>query len=198
MNMEMEKDRQDQTAQGENPLQQLIMEASGESLSKSLLEPLRLSPVDLRDILSRNVMILSAMAAELGIILRIRMSKGEYCIVADPDKVKRLIVALIVHVLAISKTDSRTFISLNDVSRNGDPGVSLELSSTDVILPETADPDTRDALNSGEEMAACVQIVESHRGSFYVLSPEEGKIMYSVWFPSKGKTIAQTDRRPQD
>ena len=167
-----------------SPLQRLLTESAADELTKRLNEPFRPSKTDLVEIVSRGVAVLSTMAAELGIILRIQIRDEKINSMVDEEKIRRVLSALIIHLLTVSKSDGWVTIGLENDLLDGHRGFALRLTADSVVLPWKTTPEYEEQLNTVAELSLCRKIVEKHGGNLAVKLHEEKKLTYVVWLPA--------------
>jgi light-regulated signal transduction histidine kinase (bacteriophytochrome) len=172
----------------ENPVQQLLSESTADALNQRLQEPLRLVKTDLADLLSRGANILVTMAAELGVILRLRIKGEKNTLAVDPDKIRRVGNALVIYLLSVSQAEGRVTVEVEDKPVNGKRGVTLRFTAGSVILPWKTNPEFETELNTQPELAACRKIVEKHKGTLSVEWNADNKLIYTVWLPARFPT----------
>lgn len=167
----------------ENPLQRLLMESSADELTLRLQEPFRPSKTNLVEMVSRGVAVLSTMAAELGVVLRVQIRGERISSMVDEEKMRRAVNALAIHLLTVSQSEGWVTIGLEEKPLNGRRGFSLRLTAGSVVLPGKTDPEFEAELNTQPELSLCRKIVEKHGGSLAVKWQDDNKLSYSVWIP---------------
>jgi light-regulated signal transduction histidine kinase (bacteriophytochrome) len=177
-------------AKEDNPLQHLLSESTADALNLRLQEPLRLAKTDLADLVSQGVSALVTMAAELGVVLRIRMKGEKTTIAVDPDKIRRVSNALVIHLLSVSQSEGRVTVELEDKPVNGKRGVTLRFTAGNVVLPWKTNPEFEAEWNAQPELAACRKIVEKHKGTMRVEWSPGNKLICTVWLPARFPTGA--------
>jgi light-regulated signal transduction histidine kinase (bacteriophytochrome) len=167
-----------------NPLQTLLTESAADELSLRLNEPLRTSKADLVDIIFRGATVLSTMAAELGVVLRIQIRSDVVSAAVDEEKLRRAVNALVVHLLAVSQSGGWITIGLNALPRDGRRGYALRLTADSVVLPWKSNSELEEELNAQSELSLCRKIVEKHGGNLTADWQEDNKLTYSMWLPA--------------
>ncbi len=168
----------------ENPLQRLLAESSAEELARQLTESPRPSESNPMDLVSRSMMVLSTMAAELGVILRVQVRSEKVRAWLDEEKIRRVLNALVIHLLSVSQSAGWVTIGLDEQSLNGRGGFSLRLEAGGVILPWKTDPEYEEELNTQAELSLCRKIVEQHGGKIAVHFQHDNKLVYTIWLPA--------------
>ncbi len=167
----------------ENPLQRLLAESSAEELAGQLKESLRPDKSNPMDLISRSMVVLSTMAAELGVILRVQVRTEKISAYVDEEKVRRVLNALVIHLLSVSQSAGWVTIGLDEQNLNGRRGYSLRLAADNVILPWKTNPEYEEELNTQAELSLCRKIIEKHGGNFSVRFQDDNKLVYSIWLP---------------
>jgi light-regulated signal transduction histidine kinase (bacteriophytochrome) len=168
----------------ESSLQRLLSESAADELAKRLKEPFRLSKTDLVEMVSRGVAILSTMAAELGVILRVQIRGEQINAMVDGEKIRRVFGALIIHLLTVSQSEGWVTIGLSNNPSNGRRGSSLRLTADSVMLPLKTNPEYEEELNTQAELSLCRKIIEKHGGNLAVTWHDDNKLTYLVWLPA--------------
>jgi light-regulated signal transduction histidine kinase (bacteriophytochrome) len=168
----------------ENTLQRLLTESAAEELARQLENPFHPIKTDLAEILSSSAALLSTMAAELGVILRIQIRAERVQASADEEKIRRVINALIIHLLTVSQSEGRVTVGMDDQSVNGRRGCLLQLNAGSVVLPWKTNPEYEEELNSQAELSLCRKIVEKQGGNLAVSFQENNALVYSIWLPT--------------
>ncbi len=164
-----------------NTVQRLLAESAAEELTRQLADPVRASKIDFTELVSIGVASLSGMAAELGIILRLQIRGERIQAVADGEKVRRAVNALMIHLLTVSQSEGWMTIGLEDQLRNGRRGCRLLLVVEKV--PWKTNPEYESELETHTELALCRKILEKQGGSLAVAFQDEKKLAYEVWLP---------------
>jgi len=167
-----------------SPLQRLLLESGAEELGKQLSEPFRLSKADLVDLVSRGVTVLSTMAAELGVVLRVQIRGQRILPSVDGEKVRRVVNALVVHLLTVSQAEGWVKIGLEDQSHGNRRGFVIRLTAGSVILPWKTGAEFEEELNTQPELSICRQIVEKLGGALAVQWEDNHQLIYSIWLPA--------------
>ncbi len=167
-----------------NPLQVLLTESTADELTQRLNEPLRPSKADLVDMVFRGATILSTMAAELGVILRIQIRGEGVCSSVDEEKLRRVINALVIHLLTVSQSGGWVTIGLEDKPVNGRRGFTLRFTADSIVLPWKSNPEFEEELNTQAELSLCRKIVEKHGGNLAANWQEDNKLTYFIWLPA--------------
>jgi signal transduction histidine kinase len=167
-----------------SPLQRLLLESTADELALRLKEPFRPAKVNLVEIVARSVSVLSTMAAELGVVLRIQIRGEKILSMADEEKIRRVINALAIHLLTVSQSEGWITIGLEDQPLKGRRGAQLRLTAGSVVLPWKSDEEFEAGLNSQAELALCREIIEQHGGDYSIQRQDDNKVTYSVWLPS--------------
>ncbi len=167
-----------------NPLQNLLAESSADELALQLKENLRPVKSDPVEMVSRCMAVLSTMAAELGIILRLQVRTEKISANMDQEKIRRVLNALVVHLLTVSQTAGWVTIGLDKQNINGRRGYSLRLAADSIILPWKSNPEYEEEINTQAELSLCRKIVEKHGGAFTVRFQEDNRLVYSIWLPA--------------
>jgi hypothetical protein len=165
----------------ENFLQRLLTESSSDELVRQLSETLRLVRSDLVEIVSRSVTILSTMAAELGVILRVQVRAEKIDANVDEEKVRRVLNALVIHLLSVSQSAGWVTIGLDELALNGRRGYSLRCTADSVILPRKPTLEYEEELKNHAELSLCRKIIEKQGGVFTVHFQDDNKLTYSIW-----------------
>jgi light-regulated signal transduction histidine kinase (bacteriophytochrome) len=168
----------------DSPLQRLMLESGAEELDLRLKEPLRPGRTDLVGMVSKGVTVLSNMAAELGVVLRVKVRGQRISSAVDEEKIRRVINALTIHLLTVSQSDGWVTIGLEDGLRRGRRGFVIRLTAGRVVLPLKTTPEYEEELDSRTELSLCRQIVEKHGGELSVHIQDDNKLTYSVWLPA--------------
>lgn len=166
-----------------NPLQQLLAESSTDELTRQSTETLRTEKSDLVEMVSRSMAVLSTMAAELGIILRLQVRVEEISANVDEEKVRRVLNALVIHLLSVSQSAGWVTIGLDENNVNGRRGCSLRITADRVILPGKTSLEYEEEFNTQAELSLCQKIVEKLGGKVTVRFQDDSQLAYSVWFP---------------
>jgi hypothetical protein len=167
-----------------SPLQRLLLESTADELALRLKEPLRPAKVNLVEIVARGMSVLSTMAAELGVVLRIQIRGEKIFSVVDEEKIQRVFNALAVHLLTMSQSEGWITIGLEARPWKGRRGVLLRLTAGRAVLPWKTDDEFEADVNNQAELAVCRGIIERHGGNYTAQRQDENKIAYSVWLPS--------------
>ena len=165
----------------ENFLQRLLTESSSDELARQLADTFRPVKSDLVEMVSRSVTVLSTMAAELGVVLRVQVRGEKISANVDEEKVRRVLNALVIHLLSVSQSAGWVTIGLDEITLNGRRGYSLRCTADSVILPWKTTPEYEEELNTQVELSLCRKIVEKHGGVFTVRFQDDNKLTYSVW-----------------
>jgi light-regulated signal transduction histidine kinase (bacteriophytochrome) len=166
-----------------SPLQRLMVESSVEELRLQLKEPLRSVRTDPVDLVSQGVTVLSGMAAELGVVLRVQVRGRRLSAMMDEEKIRRVVNALTIHLLTVSQSDGWVTIGLDDGLSNGRRGLRVRFSAGNVILPLKTNPEYEEELDTQPELSLCRKIVEKQGGKLDVSVHEDSTLTYSVWLP---------------
>ncbi len=167
----------------ENPLQHLLAESSAEELARQLKEnvrPVKSNPVEM---VSRSMTVLSNMAAELGVILRVKVRAEKISANMDEEKIRRVLNTLVVHLLSVSQSAGWVTIGLEEQNANGRRGYSLRFAADNVILPWKTNPEYEEELNTHAELSLCRKIIQKHGGNFTVRFQDDNKLVYTIWLP---------------
>jgi signal transduction histidine kinase len=167
----------------ENPLQRLLAESSAEELARQLKESLRPDISNPMDLISRSMVVLSTMAAELGVILRVQVRGEKISAYVDEEKIRRVLNALVIHLLSVSQSAGWVTIGLDELNLNGRRGYSLRLAADNVILPWKTNSEYEEGLTTQAELSLCRKIIEKHGGKFTVRFQDDNKLEYSIWLP---------------
>jgi light-regulated signal transduction histidine kinase (bacteriophytochrome) len=170
----------------DGPVQKLLTDSALEELDLQLQKPLRLAAVDLGGIVTRGVMMLSAMSAELGVLLRIRIRGDSVPVQGDFEKIQRSINALIIHLLTISQSQACVTVIVESRMQNGKRGMSVRLSANHVVVPWKSDMGANDDFTNPGEVTACRLLLEKNGGSLSVQSEDDEGRAFLVWLPLKG------------
>jgi hypothetical protein len=170
----------------DGPVQKLLKDSAIEELQLQVQKPQRLTAVDLGGIVTRGVTMLSAMSAELGVVLRIRIRSDSVPVQGDFEKIHRSIIALIIHLLTISQSQACVTVIVESRMQNGKRGMSVRLSANRVIGPWKSDSGANDDFANPEEVTACRLLLEKNGGSLSVQPEEEEGQAFLVWLPLKG------------
>jgi signal transduction histidine kinase len=181
-NVEPQKDVPRQSS--DNPLQRLLAESSAEELNRRLVEPFRPSKTDLVKLVSQNATVLSTMAAELGIVFRVQIRGQKLSADVDEEKFRRVINALAIHLLTVSRSEGSVTIGLEDQSLNGRRGSSLRFTAGGVVLSLKTNPEFEEELKTQAELSLCRKIIEKHGGTLAVVLQDDNKLTYRVWLPA--------------
>jgi light-regulated signal transduction histidine kinase (bacteriophytochrome) len=168
----------------ENFLQRLLTESSSDELARQLAESFRPVKSDLVEMVSRSITVLSTMAAELGVVLRVQVRADKISANVDEEKLRRVLNALAIHLLSVSQSAGWVTIGLDELAIDGHRGFSLRLSADNVILPWKTTPEYEEELNTHAELSLCRKIVEKHGGDFSVRFQDDNKLTYTIWFES--------------
>jgi light-regulated signal transduction histidine kinase (bacteriophytochrome) len=168
----------------DNPLQRLMLESSAEELGLRLKEPFRPAKTDLVKLVSQGVAVLSTMAAELGVVLRVQVRGQRISSAVDEEKIRRVVNALAIHLLTVSQSDGWMTIGLEDKPLEGRRGFSIRLTAGSVILPWKTNPEFEEELNTQPELSLSRKIIEKHGGKLAVKWQDDNKLTYSVWLPT--------------
>jgi hypothetical protein len=166
-----------------NPLQRLLAESSADELTRQSMETLRTENSDLAEMVSRSMAVLSTMAAELGIILRLQVRAKEISANVDEEKIRRVLNALVIHLLSVSQSAGWVTIALDENNINGRRGCSLRITADNVILPGKTSLEYEEELKTQAELSLCRKIVEKLGGKVKVHFQDDSKLAYLVWFP---------------
>jgi light-regulated signal transduction histidine kinase (bacteriophytochrome) len=170
----------------DGPVQKLLTDSALEELELQLQKPLRLAAVDLGGISTRGVTMLSAMSAELGVLLRIRIRGDSVPVQGDFEKIQRSINALIIHLLTISQSQACVTVIVESRMQNGKRGMSVRLSANHVVVPWKSDMGANDNFTNPGEVTACRLLLEKNGGSLSVQSENDEGQAFLVWLPLKG------------
>jgi light-regulated signal transduction histidine kinase (bacteriophytochrome) len=170
----------------DGPVQKLLTDSALEELELQLQKPLRLAAVDLGGIVTRGVTMLSAMSAELGVLLRIRIRGDSVPVQGDFEKIQRSINALIIHLLTISQSQACVTVIVESRMQNGKRGMSVRLSANHVVVPWKSDMGANDNFTNPGEVTACRLLLEKNGGSLSVQSEDDEGQAFLVWLPLKG------------
>jgi light-regulated signal transduction histidine kinase (bacteriophytochrome) len=170
----------------DGPVQKLLTDSALEELELQLQKPLRLAAVDLGGIVTRGVTMLSAMSAELGVLLRIRIRGDSVPVQGDFEKIQRSINALIIHLLTISQSQACVTVIVESRMQNGKRGMSVRLSANYVVVPWKSDMGANDNFTNPGEVTACRLLLEKNGGSLSVQSEDDEGQAFLVWLPLKG------------
>jgi hypothetical protein len=165
----------------ESDLQRLLTESSSDELIRQVSETLRPVRSDLVEMVSRSAAVLSTMAAELGIILRVQVRAEKIGANVDEEKVRRVLNALVIHLLTVSQSAGRVTIELDERTLNGRRGFFLQCTADSVILPWKTTPEFEEELKTHAELSLCQKIVEKLGGVFTVHFQDDNKLTYSIW-----------------
>jgi signal transduction histidine kinase len=168
----------------DNPLQRLMLESSAEELGLRLKEPFRPAKTDLVKLVSQGVAVLSTMAAELGVVLRVQVRGQRISSAVDEEKIRRVVNALAIHLLTVSQSDGWMTIGLEDKPLEGRRGFTIRLTAGSVILPWKTNPEFEEELNTQPELSLSRKIIEKHGGKLAVKWQDDNKLTYSVWLPT--------------
>lgn len=168
----------------DNPMQRLLLESSADALSQRLEEPFRLAKTDIVEMVSRGVTVLSTMAAELGVVLRVQVRGPRISSTVDEEKIRRVVNALAIHLLTVSQSEGWVTIGLEDKFLDGRRGFTIRLTAGSVVLPWKTNPEFEEELNTQPELSLCRKIVEKHGGNLDVMWQDDNKLTYSVWLPA--------------
>jgi light-regulated signal transduction histidine kinase (bacteriophytochrome) len=166
----------------ENFLQRLLIESSSDELARQLAETYRPVKTDLVAMVSRSATVLSTMAAELGVVLRVQVRAEKISANVDEEKLRRVLNALAIHLLSVSQSAGWVTIGLEEQAMDGRRGFSLRLTADNVILPLKTSLEYEEELNTQTELSLCRKIVEKHGGGFSVRFREDNKLTYAIWF----------------
>ncbi|MGB7539561.1 MAG: hypothetical protein WBM17_13560 [Anaerolineales bacterium] len=165
----------------ENFLQRLLTESSSDELVRQLSETLRPVKSDLVEMVAQSVTVLSTMAAELGVILRVKVRAEKVGANVDEEKVRRVLNALVIHLLSVSQSAGWVTIGLDEQAVNGRRGYSLQCMADSVILPRKTTLEYEEELKTHTELSICRKIIEKHGGMFTVRFQDDNKLTYSIW-----------------
>lgn len=168
----------------DSPLQRLMVESSVEELARELKDPPRKTRTDPVDLVSQGVTVLSTMAAELGVVLRVQVRGRRISSTMDEEKIRRVVNALTIHLLTVSQSDGWVTIGVEDGLYRGRGGVLVRLTAGSVILPLKTNPEYEEELDTQPELSLCRKIVEKQGGNLDVSIQEDSKLTYSVWLPA--------------
>ena len=167
-----------------NLLQTVITESAADELTRRLNEPFKPSKTDLINMVFRGASVLSTMAAELGVILRIQIRGEGISISVDEEKLRRALNALVIHLLTVSQSGGWVTIGLEEKPADGRRGFTLRLTADKIVLPRTSIPEFEEELNTQAELSLCRKIVEKHGGILGIQFQDENKLTFSVWLPA--------------
>jgi len=170
----------------DGPVQKLLTASALEELELQLQKPLRLGAVDLGGIVTRGVTLLSAMSAELGVVLRIRIREDSVPVQGDFEKIQRSINALIIHLLSVSQSQACVTVIGENRMQNGKRGMSVRLSANHVVVPWKSELGEKNDFANPEEVTVCRLLLEKNGGSLSVQSEEDEGQAFLVWLPVKG------------
>ncbi|MBN1438403.1 MAG: hypothetical protein JW929_03250 [Anaerolineales bacterium] len=171
-------------ARGENPLQILISESAADELTRRLCEPVRPSNADLVGMLFRGAAVLSTMAAELGVILRIQIRAAGVSLTVDEEILRRAVNALVIHLLTVSQQGGWVTIGLEETAVDGRRGFTLRLTADSIILPWKNNAEFEEEFVTQPELMLCRKIAEKLGGSLAVRFREDNKLSYALWLPA--------------
>jgi hypothetical protein len=170
----------------DDPSERMLVESALDELELQIHKPLRLSTIEIRRIVTRSVMMLSAMSSELGVALRIRIRGQSLPVSADVENVRRSINALIIYLLTLSQSQGCVTVSVEDRIENGKRGMSIGLSANNVVVPWKPNPVAEDGFVEPQEISICRRLLEKNGGTLAVQSEEEQGLVMIVWIPLKG------------
>jgi hypothetical protein len=170
----------------DDPSERILAESTPDELELQIHKPLRLSDVNLREIVTRSVTVLSGMSSELGVALRIRIRGQSVPVSADVEDVRRSVNALILFLLTLSRSQSRVTVGMEDQIQNGKRGMSIQLSANNVVAPWKSNPDPEDRSVDPQEISTCRRLLEKNGGTLAVQSEEDNGLIVNVWVPVKG------------
>ncbi|MBN2085338.1 MAG: hypothetical protein JW748_08925 [Anaerolineales bacterium] len=165
-------------------MQRLLTESSADELIRQLSEPLHPEKSDLAEMVSRSITVLSTMAAELGVILRVQVRTNKTSASVDEEKFRRVLNALVIHLLSVSQSAGWVTIGLEEQQKHGRRGYSFRLMAENIILPWKTIPEYEEALTTQAELSLCRKIVEKQGGKFSFRVQDDNKLAYSIWLPA--------------
>jgi signal transduction histidine kinase len=155
---------------------------------------LDLAPVDLAEVIDRNVAMNRVLAAKKGIGIELRIADGPFPMLVDPPKIEQVLNNLIGNAVKFSPPESTVEVRLS----RADGGVVVAVADQGPGVP----PDELDRLfrpfertrvrstagekSTGLGLAIVKRIVEGHRGEIRVESGPAGGSTFLVTLPEKG------------
>jgi signal transduction histidine kinase len=170
----------------DGPLQRLLTESGLEELERLLKQPAQLGLVDLGGIATRGVSTLSAMSSELGVLLRLRIREDSVPIPADFESIRRLINALIIHLLTLSQSQACVTVTVESREQEGKRGMSVRLYSDHVVGSWKSAVGVEEADIHSQEVSTCRLLLKKIGGTLSVQSGADEELSFLVWLPLKG------------
>jgi signal transduction histidine kinase len=167
-------------------LHKLLTDSALDALELHLQKPLQLGPVDLVGIITQEGTVLSAMSSELGVSLHFRIREDCVPILADFEKIRRSIAALIIHLLTFAQSQAYVTVVVESCEQKNKLGMSIRLSIDHLAVSWKPELTMEDGYSDPSEVTVCRRLVEMNGGSLAVQSKGESGISYSLWLPTKG------------
>jgi hypothetical protein len=165
-------------------LQRLLAESAAEELTRQLNEPFHPAKTDLVAMISRGVTVVSTMAAELGVVLRVKIRTDRTSANVDEEKTRRVVNALVIHLLSVSQSAGWVTIGVEEQMAGGRQGCCLKVTANNVVLPRKTLPEYEEELLTQAELSLCRKIVEKQGGTLEVRFQDDNKLVYSIWLPA--------------
>ena len=167
-----------------NSLQRLLAESAAEELTRQLNETFHPAKTDLVAMISRGVLVVSTMAAELGVVLRVKIRAGQASASVDEEKLRRVVNALVIHLLSVSQSAGWVTIGVEEQTAAGRRGCLLKFTAANVVLPWKSDQEFKEELQTQAELSLCREIMEKQGGSLEVRFQDDNQLAYSIWLPA--------------
>jgi hypothetical protein len=167
-----------------NSLQRLLAESAAEELTRQLNETFHPAKIDPVAMISRGVIAVSTMAAELGVVLRVKIRADQASASADEEKLRRVVNALVIHLLSVSQSAGWVTIGVDEQTTGGRRGCLILLTAANVVLPWKSNQEYEEELQTQAELSLCRKIMEKQGGSLEVRFQDDNKLAYSIWLPA--------------
>jgi hypothetical protein len=165
-----------------SPVRRALVEAAVESMADCAEETILQTWINPVRVVSQTFFLLSAMAMELGIILRLRTLDSNWSLLLDDEKLRRVINVLLIHLLSGSSAGAIVGVSVEGVSLAGRTGCGIRLFSQGAISAGLEDAWSDAYWLAHPELEVAKKMVERQGGRLSVLHNEDSHLCYEVWF----------------
>lgn len=164
------------------PLRRVLEESSYDALSAAAAQPLNLGPLDPVPLVAQAALILSAMAMELGVILRIHMRTPERMLQLDAERLRRAVNALLIHLLSISSPGSTVTVNIKNMENGTRAENIMQFLSSGTIVTEECELESEAYWDTRLELSVARRMISQQGGRLHAERREDGRFMYEVWF----------------
>jgi hypothetical protein len=165
-------------------LQRLLAESAAEELTRQLNDSFHPAKIDLVSMISRGITVVSTMAAELGVVLRVKIRAGQASASVDEEKLRRVVNALVIHLLSVSQSGGWVTIGMEEQTADGRRGCLIKVTADNVVLPWKSNQEYEEELRTQAELSLCRKIMEKQGGVLEVRFQDDNKLAYSIWLPA--------------